>query len=1200
MANTKISALNSATALTGTEVVPLNQSGTTKRTTAQAIANLAPATDISGKENVGVAAGFVNGHESAYTHANIATAYSHSQAAHAPADATAAGAAGDAHAGTAHAPADAEKNVQADWNQADTGADSYIANKPTIPAAYTHPTGDGNMHVPANSTTNGGKVLTAGATAGSYAWETPASTYTLPIATDAVLGGVKQGTNITIDEEGVISSTGSGAVDSVNGQTGTVVLNATDVGALSDTLHGLSDDEYNYIYGQLPGITRQASYPILSQTTDPLATGTPDYLCLLYLPGGILELGVIYLEAYFAPDFPTGTTLRLISEQNQTILKSMSGFGNFNDVGETITLADDAAVLAAIAASPDINQLYRTQDSQMFYLNINSEFNDYIELTNRSMEWLIHSQNFLDWMDGKLAWSKIDKSGANKFVTSTLNPNNTTDVGKVVKVANDGTYELGTAAVGSGDVVGPASAVVGNFATFSNIDGKHIQDGLINTNSFAPALGGDDNYVTDAEKAALHAAVTITDSTSINLSLTGQALSADALFGTTTGTVCQGDDSRLSNSRTPTAHAASHILTGTDPLTTNPWHGVVSRSTVAPLPTSLASTTFTLACNTTPLQYYYKGKLVTVSAAKTVTIGTGKYWVYFTDDTGTLTAGNSFPDQYENVLVATVMWNGTLGLVGDERHNHRRDIEWHLATHEGIGTRYVSGGVFAYAGTTNSTTTFSMTASQVNDEDIKFADTTPFTTARIFYETAPVATVQNFAWINTLSAKPYYGGAADASGVYAIRGDTFTQVTITANNRYFNYFVYHSTDVLNPIYILAETVTAANIGGYTTAALARAVSPPNIGTSNLTTELKLFYRIVVNGVGLIQTPVAADDYRSGGSIPGGGVASTSHNTLANLELAGTGVTFGHIDDQAQTIAGAKTFTNGVVATVTGTASGNPSTTSLAALSTGLVKVTTTTGSLSAAAAADVTGYAITGFTSGAGTVADTDTILQAINKLDGNVGGKQAADAQLTSLAGLSYTGNALKVISVNAGETDFELATPSAGGSSLNVALMPGSFNLIGAAAEPLLQGNDGTNIDYPSLEFIDGATELNAFFTIPSKRTAQYGGTANIKIDIDFALVGATLTNTHTVIFGVGLIELNAGTTIDTAPPTSSTGYASATYTLGASETTLFKRTLTVEITADASISAGQTWLGRLIRKTGTDTSVANARVLGITVYE
>ena len=35
---------------------------------------------------------------------------------------------------------------------------------------YSHPAGDGNLHVPATGTTNNGKVLTAGGTAGSLAW----------------------------------------------------------------------------------------------------------------------------------------------------------------------------------------------------------------------------------------------------------------------------------------------------------------------------------------------------------------------------------------------------------------------------------------------------------------------------------------------------------------------------------------------------------------------------------------------------------------------------------------------------------------------------------------------------------------------------------------------------------------------------------------------------------------------------------------------------------------------------------------------------------------------------------------------------------------------------------------------------------------------------------------------------------------------
>lgn len=48
----------------------------------------------------------------------------------------------------------------------------------------------------------------------------------------------------------------------------------------------------------------------------------------------------------------------------------------------------------------------------------------------------------------------------------------------------------------------------------------------------------------------------------------------------------------------------------------------------------------------------------------------------------------------------------------------------------------------------------------------------------------------------------------------------------------------------------------------------------------------------------------------------------------------------------------------------------------------------------------------------------------------------QGLDTQLTSLAGLSYTGNAGKFIRVNAGETDFELATVSGSGTVTSVAM--------------------------------------------------------------------------------------------------------------------------------------------------------------------
>ena len=84
-----------------------------------------------------------------------------------------------------------------------------------------------------------------------------------------------------------------------------------------------------------------------------------------------------------------------------------------------------------------------------------------------------------------------------------------------------------------------------------------------------------------------------------------------------------------------------------------------------------------------------------------------------------------------------------------------------------------------------------------------------------------------------------------------------------------------------------------------------------------------------------------------------------------------------------------------------------------------------------------------GFTSGI--PIDTDGTLSADSNglvssqkavktyVDTQVATKQPLDTQLTSLAGLSYAANALKVVRVNAGETDFELATPSGGSFDAN-----------------------------------------------------------------------------------------------------------------------------------------------------------------------
>lgn len=59
----------------------------------------------------------------------------------------------------------------------------------------------------------------------------------------------------------------------------------------------------------------------------------------------------------------------------------------------------------------------------------------------------------------------------------------------------------------------------------------------------------------------------------------------DVSFGTTGFTVCAGNDSRLSDARTPTAHASTHGSAGSDPIPA----GALSQSMVANLTTDLAA-----------------------------------------------------------------------------------------------------------------------------------------------------------------------------------------------------------------------------------------------------------------------------------------------------------------------------------------------------------------------------------------------------------------------------------------------------------------------------------------------------------------------------------------------------------------------------------------------------------------------------------
>jgi len=92
--------------------------------------------------------------------------------------------------------------------------------------AYTHPTTDGNLHVPATSTTNDGKVLKAGSTAGSLSWGTLT-------ATDVGLGNCDNTTDLLKPISTATQTALDGKVSNGGGAAAIRVLTSSQYSALT-------------------------------------------------------------------------------------------------------------------------------------------------------------------------------------------------------------------------------------------------------------------------------------------------------------------------------------------------------------------------------------------------------------------------------------------------------------------------------------------------------------------------------------------------------------------------------------------------------------------------------------------------------------------------------------------------------------------------------------------------------------------------------------------------------------------------------------------------------------------------------------------------------------------------------------------------------------------------------------------------------
>jgi len=118
---------------------------------------------------------------------------------------------------------------------------------------YTHPTGDGNLHVPATSITNNGKVLTAGSTAGSLNWTT------IPAAPVTSVAG-KTGVVSLVNGDVGLGNVENTALSTWAGSSNITTLGTISIGTWSGTTVALNK-------GGTGATTKTAAFDALSPMT---------------------------------------------------------------------------------------------------------------------------------------------------------------------------------------------------------------------------------------------------------------------------------------------------------------------------------------------------------------------------------------------------------------------------------------------------------------------------------------------------------------------------------------------------------------------------------------------------------------------------------------------------------------------------------------------------------------------------------------------------------------------------------------------------------------------------------------------------------------------------------------------------------------------------------------------------------------------
>jgi hypothetical protein len=300
----------------------------------------------------------------------------------------------------------------------------------------------------------------------------------------------------------------------------------------------------------------------------------------------------------------------------------------------------------------------------------------------------------------------------------------------------------------------------------------------------------------------------------------------------------------------------------------------------------------------------------------------GVKFIGFDDDTLVLKQRDTLWDFESEVPVSIAYWDGTKIVAAPQTEFHGiRDTVWHKWAHRFLGLQYVSGLAFTGSVQTDnnvdpgaSETVYNLwsTSGVVQDEDVESSPGTGqwLQTLGSGLAAADAGVFNHFyfngSFLTTNAAMadraPFIHAGANTPPQWN-NGGTLT-AAITGD-----YIVYHY--FANPMVGGWSIFGRPHNAKYTSLATALAARPTQLNWSNYA-ELKHIYTAIFRvNTGWANSHrcklVSLSDYRTVAGTPVAAVAPTNHAGLSGLELAGPGVTWGHINDQPQTIAGAKTF-----------------------------------------------------------------------------------------------------------------------------------------------------------------------------------------------------------------------------------------------------------------------------------------------------